>query len=85
MQQQIVLFNTYSFLGVEMVGRKKREVTGMILNYFYSIGEALVALIAWLSRDWVILQLTVSAPPILFVIYYWQVQFWTWSGDWGFH
>ncbi|KAF2905671.1 hypothetical protein ILUMI_00505 [Ignelater luminosus] len=60
-------------IGVEMVGRKKREVTGMILNYFYAIGEALVALIAWLARDWVLLQLSVSAPPILFVVYYWFV------------
>lgn len=58
-----------------MVGRKKREVTGMILNYFYAIGEALVALIAWLTRDWVLLQLSVSAPPILFVVYYWYVNY----------
>lgn len=56
-----------------MVGPKKREMSGIVLNYFYSIGEAAVGLAAWLSRDWVILQYIVSAPPLLFVIYYWFV------------
>lgn len=60
-------------IGVEMVGRRKREMSGIILNYFYAVGEAAVGLIMWLSRDWVILQFLVSAPPILFVFYYWLV------------
>lgn len=58
-------------LGVEMVGKSKREVASMGLNYFYAMGEAFVGLVAWLSRDWVILQLAASAPPILFIFYYW--------------
>lgn len=60
-------------IGVEMVGPKKREMSGIVLNYFYSIGEAAVGLVAWLSHDWVIVQYVVSAPPLLFVIYYWFV------------
>lgn len=56
-----------------MVGPGKRELTGIVLNYFYSIGEAAVGLIAWLLRDWVLLQYAVSAPPLLFVLYYWFV------------
>ena len=60
-------------IGVEMVGKKKREMSGVVLNYFYSIGEALVGLIAWLDGDWVSLQYWVSAPPILFVAYYWII------------
>lgn len=60
-------------LGVEMVGRKKREMSGIVLNYFYALGEALVGLFAWLSKDWVVLQFIVSAPPLLFVIYYWFI------------
>lgn len=58
-------------IGVEMVGRRKREVTGMILNYFYAIGEAFVALIAWLTKDWVHVQVIASAPAIVFISYYW--------------
>lgn len=56
-----------------MVGPRKRELTGIVLNYFYSVGEALVGLAAWLLRDWVSLQLVISAPPLLFVLYYWFV------------
>ncbi|XP_031633751.1 organic cation transporter protein [Contarinia nasturtii] len=60
-------------MGVEMVGAKKREMSGIILNYFYSVGEAIVGLIFWLCRDWVLLQLIVSVPPLLFIAYYWFI------------
>lgn len=56
-----------------MVGPKKREMSGIILNYFYSVGEAIVGLIFWLCRDWKTLQLMVSVPPLLFIGYYWIV------------
>lgn len=62
---------TNMLLGVEMVGKKKRELTGIVLNYFYAVGEALVAPIAWYTRDWKPTQLCVSAPAIIFVAYYW--------------
>lgn len=57
-----------------MVGKKKRELTGIVLNYFYAVGEAIVALIAWLSRNWKILQFTVSCPALLFLTYFWLVM-----------
>lgn len=57
-----------------MVGSKKREMSGIVLNYFYALGEALVGVLAWLFRDWITLQYLVSAPPILFVVYYWYVD-----------
>lgn len=60
-------------IGVEMVGPKKREMSGIILNYFYAVGEAAVGLIAWLCHDWITLQLLVSVPPLLFFVYYWMV------------
>lgn len=58
-------------IGVEMVGKTKRDVTGIVLNYFYALGEAAVGLIAWLTQDWVSIQLIVSAPPFAFIVYYW--------------
>uniref|UniRef100_A0A336KAG2 CSON004020 protein n=1 Tax=Culicoides sonorensis TaxID=179676 RepID=A0A336KAG2_CULSO len=60
-------------IGVEMVGKTKRDITGIVLNYFYALGEAAVGLIAWLCQDWVSIQLIVSAPPIVFIIYYWMI------------
>lgn len=59
--------------GVEMVGPKKREMSGVLLNYFYSVGEALVGLLFWLYPNWIVLQLLVSVPPLLFIGYYWLV------------
>lgn len=60
-------------VGVEMVGPKKREMSGVLLNYFYSVGEALVGLLFWLYPNWIVLQLLVSVPPLLFIGYYWIV------------
>lgn len=60
-------------LGVEMVGKGNRETAGIVLNYFYSLGEALVGIIAWLDGDWRNLQYWVSVPPILFIVYYWMI------------
>ena len=54
-----------------MVGRQKREMSAIVLNYFYAVGEAAVALVAWLSKSWVVIQLAVSAPPAVFILYYW--------------
>lgn len=53
------------------MGKSKREMSGNVLNYFYALGEASVGLFAYLFGDWMIIQLLVSAPPMLFVLYYW--------------
>nr|XP_022903983.1 organic cation transporter protein-like [Onthophagus taurus] len=60
-------------LGVELVGRSKREITAIVLNYFYAVGEALVGLFAWVYQDWVPLQLTASGPCLVFLCYYWLI------------
>lgn len=57
----------------EMVGRSKRVAASVVLNYFYSLGGALTGMIAWLVKDWVLLLIWISVPPILFVSYYWFV------------
>ncbi|KAH8418564.1 hypothetical protein KR222_002216, partial [Zaprionus bogoriensis] len=60
-------------IGVEMVGPRKREMTSIVLNYFYAVGEALLGLAAWLIADWKLLQYTLSVPPLFFVVYFWLV------------
>lgn len=74
-QLNFVLINpTFIYYsGVELVGKSKREMSGNVLNYFYALGEAAVGLFAWSFGNWTIIQLLVSAPPLLFVLYYWLV------------
>ncbi|XP_017767964.1 PREDICTED: uncharacterized protein LOC108556390 [Nicrophorus vespilloides] len=56
-------------LAVEMVGPKKRELAGMILNFFCAGGGATLGLVAYLTRHWVWIQLTIGFPCIFFVLY----------------
>lgn len=60
-------------IGVEMVGPRKREMTSIVLNYFYAVGEALLGLAAWLLSNWQVLQYALSVPPLFFVVYFWLV------------
>jgi OCT family organic cation transporter-like MFS transporter 4/5 len=59
-------------IALEMVGKHKRTTAGIIINYFYAIGEALLGLLAWLIRDWQKLQLAISAPALIFIVYNWS-------------
>lgn len=54
-----------------MVGAKKRGIAGVGLNFFHAIGEAMVGLIAWITRDWYQLQMIISIPPLFLGFYYW--------------
>lgn len=60
-------------IGVEMVGPKRREMSSIVLNYFYAVGEAVVGLAAWLIPNWQLLQIVLSAPPLICIVYYWMV------------
>ncbi|CAD7011334.1 unnamed protein product [Ceratitis capitata] len=60
-------------IGVEMVGPSMREMSSIVLNYFYAVGEAFVGVIAWLLQDWQLLQCALSVPPLFFIVYYWFV------------
>ncbi|XP_016988873.2 organic cation transporter protein isoform X5 [Drosophila rhopaloa] len=59
-------------IGVEMVGPRKREMSSIVLNYFYAVGEALLGLSVFLP-DWRQLQLVLSLPPLICVAYFWLV------------
>ncbi|XP_067627649.1 organic cation transporter protein isoform X2 [Eurosta solidaginis] len=60
-------------IGVEMVGPSMREMSSIVLNYFYAVGEAMVGAAAWLLHDWQLLQYALSVPPLFFIVYYWFV------------
>ncbi|XP_039228738.1 organic cation transporter protein isoform X1 [Drosophila yakuba] len=59
-------------IGVEMVGPRKREMSSIVLNYFYAVGEAVLGLSVFLP-DWRQLQLALSLPPLICVAYFWLV------------
>lgn len=56
-----------------MVGKNKRGIAGIVCNYFYAFGVALLGLLAWLYDHWVILQLIISIPPLVIFVFFWIV------------
>ncbi|XP_006824129.1 organic cation transporter protein-like [Saccoglossus kowalevskii] len=55
----------------ELVGPSKRAFASMTFNVCYAAGYTVLALLAYIIRDWKILQLTISAPAIISIIYWW--------------
>ncbi|XP_046556207.1 organic cation transporter protein-like [Haliotis rubra] len=56
--------------GMEIVGPAKRMWAGVAMNLFWSAGNMVSALTAYLFRDWKTRQLIVSIPAILFAYLY---------------
>lgn len=54
-----------------MVGPSKRVWAGIVIEYFFALGIVLLAGIAFLIRNWQYLQIAVSAPSALFLVYWW--------------
>uniref|UniRef100_A0A8C7ZCJ8 Si:dkey-119m7.4 n=1 Tax=Oryzias sinensis TaxID=183150 RepID=A0A8C7ZCJ8_9TELE len=65
-----VIMNAF-VLGTEWTGLKQRMLAGIITDYFFGFGYILLAGLAYLIRDWRKLQLAISAPGFLFIIYIW--------------
>ncbi|XP_050313329.1 solute carrier family 22 member 3-like [Anthonomus grandis grandis] len=60
-------------LGVELVGPKKRVLTGTIISSCYAIGEILLATIAWMVQSWRPLVLICYIPTMLIMSYTWLI------------
>ncbi|ETE66327.1 Solute carrier family 22 member 7, partial [Ophiophagus hannah] len=58
-------------LGMEWVDIEHRTVSGVITSLYWSFGNMLLALIAYLVRDWHWLLLTISLPCIVGIISLW--------------
>ncbi|XP_071542755.1 organic cation transporter protein-like [Panulirus ornatus] len=56
---------------MEVVGPKGRTLMGMLYQSFYSVGILLLAAIGYFVRDWRYLQLCISVPVVLLLLYYW--------------
>ena len=67
---QVGLFQTTFVLGVELVGPSKRVLCGVVIEYFFVVGELYLAVTAWQLRQWRYIQLANLAPGLLFLSYY---------------
>ncbi|XP_035179019.1 solute carrier family 22 member 7 [Oxyura jamaicensis] len=60
-------------LGMEWVDIEHRTFSGVLTSIFWSIGNMLLALIAYLVREWHWLLVAVTGPCLLSIIYLWWV------------
>ncbi|XP_046545833.1 organic cation transporter protein-like [Haliotis rubra] len=67
----IAIWGNAFVVGVELVGPSKRVYTGMVCEFFWTCGSFVTATLAYFVRDWQRLQLIVSVPTVLFVVYHW--------------
>lgn len=67
---QLGCFQTSFILGVENVGKEHRVLCGIVIEFFFVLGEALVALVAYLTRDWRKILLYVMGPSFVFLLYW---------------
>ncbi len=61
---------TCFILAVENVGKAYRTLSGVIIEFFFVAGEALLALVAWQTRDWRQTLLYVTVPLAAFLLYW---------------
>ncbi|XP_061818436.1 solute carrier family 22 member 6 [Nerophis lumbriciformis] len=62
--------NTFSLI-VEWIPTRVRTAVGTLTGYCYTLGQLILALIAYFVRDWRWLTLAVSSPFYFFFIYAW--------------
>ncbi|XP_053304650.1 solute carrier family 22 member 6-A-like [Spea bombifrons] len=65
-----ISLNTTALI-VEWIPTKVRTITGTMAGYCYTVGQLILAGLAYGIRDWRWLQLTVSLPFIIFFMYSW--------------
>ena len=53
---------------MELVGPSKRNLAGIVIEYFFAAGLVILAGVAYLLRDWFYIELVFGAPMILFFL-----------------
>lgn len=59
--------------GVELVGKRYRNVCGSIFQVCFSLGAGLLGLVAYFVRDWRTLQFIIGLPIFACAILYWYL------------
>lgn len=58
---------------MESVGPEGRTTMGMLYQGFFAVGFMLLPGIAYFVNEWRYLQLAISVPSALLLLYYWWV------------
>lgn len=58
---------------VEWMPTRGRTVAGVLLGYSFTLGQLILAGVAYLIRPWRWLQFAVSVPFLIFFLYSWYV------------
>ncbi|XP_037794722.1 organic cation transporter protein-like isoform X2 [Penaeus monodon] len=65
------LFLPNFVLLMEVVGPEARTIMGMMYQAFFSVGFMLLPAIAYFVREWRQLELCISVPTVVLLLYYW--------------
>ncbi|XP_072265147.1 solute carrier family 22 member 3 isoform X1 [Pyxicephalus adspersus] len=57
----------------ELVGSKQRRIVGIVVQMFFTLGVMVIPGIAYLIPTWQGIQLAISLPNFLFLLYYWFI------------
>ncbi|XP_061560481.1 solute carrier family 22 member 2 [Phycodurus eques] len=57
----------------EIVGVESRRTVGILYQMFFSVGLLLLPLLAYFITDWRWLQVVITVPYFLYVLYYWLI------------
>lgn len=67
------IITTAFVIGIELVGPSKRRFTGINFEFFFATGFVLLALLAYLIRNWQYLELALSMPTILYMLVWYYI------------
>jgi hypothetical protein len=56
---------------MELVGPLRRKFAAVITGAFFAIGQIILGILAFLLRDYQVLQAAISLPAIVFICYWW--------------
>ncbi|KAM5228756.1 solute carrier family 22 member 3 [Ctenodactylus gundi] len=57
----------------EIVGSKQRRIVGIVIQMFFTLGIIILPGIAYFIPNWQGMQLAITLPSFLFLLYYWVV------------
>uniref|UniRef100_A0A6I8NF29 Solute carrier family 22 member 3 n=1 Tax=Ornithorhynchus anatinus TaxID=9258 RepID=A0A6I8NF29_ORNAN len=58
---------------MEIVGSKQRRIVGIVIQMFFTLGIIILPGIAYLIPKWQGIQLAITLPNFLFLLYYWVI------------